>query len=394
MYFYGYARENGSYGVRNHVVVMSSVICANGVVEEIARQVPGVLPITHYHGCDSTREITLRTLGGIGRNPNIAALLIIGLGCEVCPASDIAEAVAPTAKQIEYLVTQDEGGSSETARKGADIARQMLQDAQQEKRVEASLQHLMVGVECGGSDAFSGITANPAVGVVTDRLIAEGGTIIMSEITEMVGTTHLLKRRAANHEVAKKIEAYINLGKEAEDWATGPQLLTRGIAPGNIEGGLTSLVEKSLGAICKGGTTTINECIPYAMKPNTKGLVIMEGDGSDIESMAGIAAGGAQVIIFTTGRGQISGFAGVPVIKVSSNSTIYKNMKGDIDVDAGTIIDGDKTIGGVGEEIFELMLKVASGELTRPEINKQNNFAIRQEGFHWPSLREMVERGL
>ena len=393
MHFYGYPRENGTYGVRNHVVVMSSVVCANGVVEEIARQVPGVLPITHTHGCAGTGEITLRTLPGIGSNPNIAALLIIGLGCEVCEASRIAEAVAPTAKPVEYLVIQEDGGTTKTAKKGAVIARRMLQQAQQEKRVKVALEHLTLGLECGGSDAFSGVTANPAVGVVADRLIAEGGTAIISEITEMIGTAHLLKRRAANPEVARKIEAYVNLGTDASAWDTG-HLLTRGISPGNIEGGLTTNTEKSLGCIVKGGTTTINDCIPYAMKPKTKGLVIMETDGYDVESMAGMAAGGAQVIIFTTGRGATAGFAGVPVIKVSSNSTTYKKVKGDIDVNAGAIIDGGKTIREVGEEIFELVIQVASGELTKPERNKQNNFAIRQEGYHWPTLKDIAEKGL
>ncbi len=393
MFFHGYPRENGTYGVRNHVAIMSAVVCANGVVEEIARQVPGVLPITHTHGCGGTGEIALRTLSGIGSNPNIAALLIIGLGCEVLGAPKIAEAVAHTAKPLEYLIIQKSGGSAETARKGAEIAGRMLRQAQQEKRVEVALEHLTLGLECGGSDTFSGITANPAVGVVADRLIAEGGTALISEIAEMRGTAHLLKRRAANSEVARKIEAYVNLGTLANVWDTG-HLLTRGIPPGNIEGGLTTITEKSLGCIIKGGTTIINDCIPYAMKPKTKGLVIMETDSYDIESMAGMAAGGVQVIIFTTGRGSPAGFAGVPVIKVSSNSTTYKNMKGDIDVNAGGIIDENKTIQKVGEEIFGLLVRVASGELTKAERNKQNHFAIRQEGYHWPTLKDIASKRL
>ena len=395
MNFYGYPRENGNYGVRNHVAVMSSVLCINGVVEEIARQVPGVLPLTHTHGCGSTEDITLRTLSGIGRNPNFAAVLVIGLGCEGCGAPEVAEAVASSGKPVEYLVVQKAGGTAETARKGAEIAGRMLSHAQQEKRVEIGLGHLAVGLECGGSDAFSGITANPAVGAAVDMLVAEGGTAIIAEITEMVGTAHLLKRRAVNPAVSKKIEAYVKLGTEASNWgARRSSSHARAIAPGNVEGGLTSIVEKSLGCIIKGGTATITDCVPYAMKPHTKGLVIMETAGYDIESIAGMAAGGAQVILFTTGRGTPAGFAGVPVIKVVSNSAAYKNMEGDLDVNAGTIIDSDKTTQEVGREIFELMVKVAGGELTKAEKNKQNQFAIRQEGFNYPTLKDIAEKGL
>lgn len=393
MNFHGYQRENGTYGVRNHVAVMSSVICINGVVEEIARQVPGVLPLTHTHGCGPTGEITLRTLSGIGRNPNFAAVLVIGLGCEDCGAPEIVEAVASTGKPVEYLVVQRDGGTYQTTKKGAEIARELLSHARKTKRVEARLEHLTLGLECGGSDAFSGITANPAVGVAVDMLIADGGTSILSELTEMVGTAHLLKRRAANPEVAKKIEAYVKLGTEASNWEA-QRNSSRAIASGNIDGGLTSIIEKSLGCIMKGGSTPITDCVPYAVKPGTKGLVIMEADGYDIESMAGMAAGGAQIIAFTTGRGSPAGFAGVPVIKVVSNSITYKNMEGDMDINAGAIIDGIKSIQEVGKEIFDFMVKVANGELTKAEMNKQNLFAIRQEGFNYPTLKDVADRGL
>ncbi|MFC2014371.1 UxaA family hydrolase [Chloroflexota bacterium] len=393
MNFFGFRREDGTIGVRNHVAVMSTVVCSNSVVEEINRQVPGVIPFRHSHGCGSTGEITLRTLSGIGKNPNIAAVLVIGLGCETCGAPELAEKVAESGKRVEYLVIQKSGGTNGTVEKGTEIARKMLGDVRQEKRVAAELEHLTVGFECGGSDAFSGITANPAAGVMADMLVAEGGTAIISEITEMVGTAHLLKRRAASPAVAEKIEAYVKLGTEASNW-DAHRNASRAIAPGNMEGGLTSVVEKSLGCIMKGGTTTITDCVPYAIKPVTKGLVIMETDGYDIESMAGMAAGGAQVIVFTTGRGSPSGFAGVPVIKVVSNSTTYRNMEGDLDINAGAIIDGDKTIQETGQAIFALMIKAAEGELTKPEKNRQNQFAIRQEGFNYPTLKDVADKGL
>ena len=393
MHFYGYLREDGSYGVRNYVVVMSSVVCANSVVEEIARQVPGVMSITHSHGCGRTGEIAMRSLSGLGRNPNVAALLVIGLGCEESTAPDIANAVAETGKRSEYLVIQDAGGTAETVRKGAEITRELLAYVNRQKRVAADLENLTVGLECGGSDAFSGISANPAVGVAADLVVAEGGTTILSELSEMVGTAHLLKRRAVNAAVAKKIEAYVALGTEAAAWAA-PRGYAGAVSPGNVAGGLTNITEKSLGCITKGGTSPITDCIPYAAKPRTKGLVIMETAGYDIESMTGMVAGGAQVVIFTTGRGSAVGYALAPVIKVASNSSTYKKMPGDIDVNAGSIIDGDKTIKGVGREIFELLIEVSTGKQTRAEINRQCQFAIRQEGFHWPTLKDIAEKGL
>jgi len=393
MHFYGYPREDGTYGARNYVVVMSSVVCANGVVEKIARQVPGVVPITHTHGCGRTGEITLRTLSGLGQNPNIAALLVIGLGCEESVAPDIANAVAATGKPVEYLVTQDEGGTVDTARKGTEIARKLLAHVKGQKRVKASLEQLTVGLECGGSDAFSGVGANPAVGATADLVVAEGGTVILSELTELVGTTHLLKRRAANAVVAEKIEAYVALGTEASAWGA-KHSYAGAISPGNVAGGLTNITEKSLGCITKGGTSAITDCIPYAMKPKTKGLVIMETAGYDIESMTGMVAGGAQVVIFTTGRGSPAGHALAPVIKVVSNSGTYKKMPSDFDVNAGTIIEGETTIEGVGREIFELLIDVSSGKQTRAEINKQYQFAIRQDGFYWPTLKDIAEKNL
>ncbi|MFC1953565.1 UxaA family hydrolase [Chloroflexota bacterium] len=393
MNFHGFLREDGSYGVRNHVAIISTVVCSNEVVEEIARQVAGVIPFRHSHGCGSTGEVTLRTLSGIGKNPNISAVLVIGLGCETCSAPELAEAIAHTGKAVEFLVIQKDGGTSATVIKGVEIARKMVEKAKQAKRTDAGLECLTVGFECGGSDAFSGITANPAAGEMADMLVAEGGTAIISEITEMIGTAHLLKQRAASPDVANKIESYVRLGTEASNW-NAQRNATRAIAPGNMEGGLTSVIEKSLGCIRKGGTSIITDCVPYAIKPKTKGLVIMETDGYDIESMAGMAAGGAQVIVFTTGRGSPTGFAGVPVIKVVSNSTTFKNMEGDLDINAGTIIDEDRTIKEVGQTIFDLMLKVAGGELTKAEKNRQNHFAIRQEGFNYPTEKEVAAKGL
>jgi altronate dehydratase large subunit len=392
--FLGYKRGKGASGVRNHMAVVSSVICANFVVDEIARQLPGVLPITHTHGCGGTGEIALRTLSGIGSNPNIGALLIIGLGCEESGASEIADAVtlASGDRPVECLIIQESGGSAKTVKRGVEIAGMMLRKVRQEKRRKVPVGDLMLGLKCGGSDALSGISANPAVGVATDLLIKEGGTAILSEIIggEKVGS--LLKRRVENDRVSKKIDAYIDLSDRASNWSLSR--FGRGkVFPGNMEGGLTTSIEKALGGITKGGTTTIRDCVPYATKIGTKGLVLMESGGYDIEQITGMAACGAQLIVFTTGRGTPAGLAGVPVIKVSSNSVIYGKMRGDIDLNTGAVIDGRKTIREAGEELFDLIVKVARGKLTKAERNRQNHFAIRQEGFSWPSLKEIAQRG-
>ena len=396
MHFYGYPRENGTYGVRNNVAVISTVICANGVVDAIGRKVPGVLAMTHDHGCGATAEIAVRTLPGIAANPNYAAVLLVGLGCEGAQAPVLAREIAKSGKWVEYLVIQDNGGTSETIRKGAAIARKMLTKARQEKRVLAGLENLTIGLECGGSDAFSGVTANPAVGIASDMLIAQGGTAIIAEITEMVGTTHILKKRAATPEVARKVEAYVALGAEADSWRAEPvaEGNTHTVAPGNLAGGLSNIIEKSLGCIAKGGQSPVADCVPYAVKPSTKGLIIMETDGYDIESIAGMVAGGAQIILFTSGRGTPTGFMGIPVIKVISNSLAYNKMPGDIDINAGEILDGVKTVKEVGRDIFDLMLRVAGGEVARAEANRQEQFSLRQEGFPYPSLRDIARNCL
>jgi altronate dehydratase large subunit len=396
MQFYGYPRENDTYGIRNNVAVMSTVICANGVVEAIGREVPGVLAMTHDHGCGATAEIAIRTLTGIGVNPNYSAVLLVGLGCEGAQAPALAKEIAKSGKWVEYLVIQDNGGTKETTRKGADIARKMLAKVKLEKRVPVGLENLIIGLECGGSDAFSGVTANPAVGVASDMLVAQGGTAIIAEITEMVGTAHILKKRAVNPEVARKVEAYVALGTEADGWRveSTAEGNTHTVAPGNLAGGLSNIVEKSLGCIAKGGQSPICDCVPYAVKPHTRGLVIMETDGYDIESIAGIVAGGAQLVLFTSGRGTPTGFMGIPVIKVISNSVTYNKMPDDIDVNAGAILDGAKTVKEVGQDIFDLMLRVANGEVAKAEANRQEQFALRQEGFPYPSLKDIAAKCL
>jgi altronate dehydratase large subunit len=380
MEFKGYLRENGQYGVRNHIVVMCSVNCASGVVHAINRALPEVVPIINNYGCGSAgsdASIMMRTLAGIANNPNIAGVLIIGLGCEGLGADRIANAI--NGKPVESLIIQKDGGSAAVTKKGIEVAQRLLSQVATQTRVPVPIADLVIGLECGGSDAFSGITANPALGAAADLFVQAGATTILSETTEMIGTAHILKRRAASPEIGKQVEKLVNDQEKKVRQALGV-FAGMVIAPGNIEGGLSSITEKSLGCIEKGGTTPINEIVGYGSRPSKRGLIIMDTPGYDIDSMAGLAAGGAHIILFTTGRGTPAGFPGVPVIKISSNSTTFKNMPGDIDINAGIIIDEDKTITQVGEEIYNLTIDVANGKLTCAEKNLSIPFNYLKEG--------------
>jgi altronate dehydratase large subunit len=380
MEFMGYKRQDGRYGVRNHVLVMSSISCANGVVEAIGRAFPDVVTLCNSYGCGYVGQdvrIAARTLSGIAQNPNVGAVLVIGLGCEGLQSPRLAALIKD--RPVENLIIQRDGGSAATTAKGIEIVRRFYETLRKQARVPAPVSSLVVGLECGGSDAFSGMTANPAVGNAADRFVAEGATVILSETTEMIGTTHILKRRAATPEIARQVEKMVDDNEKEVRRALGENAGLV-IAPGNMDGGLSSITEKSLGCITKGGTTPINEVLEYAGRPIKKGLVLMDTPGYDIDSMAGFAGGGAQLILFTTGRGSPAGFPAVPVIKVVSNSTTYKNMPGDMDVNAGAIIDEGKTIEQVGKDIFDLALKVANGEQTCAEINRSVPFNILKQG--------------
>jgi altronate dehydratase large subunit len=370
MEFLGYKRNDGRYGVRNYVLVLSSVSCASGVVDAIGRALPDVVTINYSTGC-GLDPIGIRTLSGLINNPNIGAVLVISLGCEGTGGQRLVESAQ--GKPAEILVIQRDGGSTATTAKGIEIASRFLKQLKDQQRVPTPVSELVVGLECGGSDALSGVTANPAVGVAADRFVGIGATVILSETTEMIGTAHILKRRAATPELGEQVEKLVNDQQKRVRAALG-NLAGLVIAPGNIEGGLSSIAEKSLGCITKGGTTPINEVVEYAQRPSKSGLIIMDTPGYDIDSMAGLTAGGAQFILFTTGRGSTAGFPAVPVIKISSNSITYKNMPGDMDVNAGAIIDEDKTLDEVCREIFDLSLRVASGQQTCAEINRSVPF--------------------
>lgn len=381
MGFGGYKRPNGSCGVRNHVVVMSSVACANGVVEAIAREVPGIKLVTHTEGCGrgiADIGISTRTLAGLGKNPNVAAILVVGLGCEFIKAPNLADAIRVTGKPVEHLVIQEQGGSQKTARRGIEIAREMVAAAAGHQREECGWECLVLGLECGGSDALSGVTANPLVGRAADWVVEQGGTVILSETTEMIGTEEILSKRAATPELAEKITGLIKTQRKQTEELLGP-LAGMVISPGNIEGGLTNIVEKSMGCVIKAGTSQLNEVIEYGAGPSQKGLVIMDTPGSDIFSLTGMAAGGSNLMIFTTGRGTPAGFPIVPVIKVSSNSETFRNMEDDMDVNAGRLLEG-VSMDDAGRDLVELIKRVADGEPTKAEANLQDCLSVHTVG--------------
>jgi len=368
----GYKRPDGSVGIRNHVAVIPTVACANGVADLICREVKGTVPLLHGHGCGRAMEIGMHAnvLAGLGKNPNISGALVIGLGCETISADAVAADIAQTGKPVEFLIIQDEGGSRRTARKGMEITRKMVDAASPMKRLAFPVEKMTVGLECGGSDAFSGVTANPAVGLFSDWMVDAGGTVVFTESTEMIGTAHLLSRRATKPELADKITSIIGQAEQRTRDILGP-LASCVISPGNMDGGMSSIREKSLGCICKAGTRSISGVVDYGVPAVEKGLVIMDGPGYDMESMAGLAAAGCQLIIFTTGRGTPAGFPIVPVIKVSSNSRLYIAMEDDMDINAGEALDG-LPLERVAEEIIDLSLDVMNGRKTKAELNRQD----------------------
>jgi altronate dehydratase large subunit len=382
MNFLGYKRPDGKVGVRNHVVILPSVACSNEVCNAIARKVKGTISIPHQHGCAQLAfdaEQTARTLIGVGKNPNVAAVLVIGLGCEVVNSSMVASKIAESGKPVKNLVIQEIGGSPKTIKEGVRIAKDMVSFASRLKREKSKSNSLILGVECGGSDACSGLSANPALGATSDLLIKEGGTIILSETTESIGAEHILARRAVNKKVKQKILEIVRR-TEMRAFNLGLDIGKANPAPGNYEGGITTLEEKSLGCVMKGGTSKVMEVLEYSELPTQRGLVLMDTPGHDAESMTGLIAGGTQIIAFTTGRGNPLGSPIAPVIKIASNSYLYSKMKDNMDINAGEIVAGNKTIQEIGEKIFREVFRVANGKLTKSEIWGHREFAINRIG--------------
>jgi altronate hydrolase/galactarate dehydratase len=381
--FLGYHRTDGGVGTRNYLGILTSVNCSGSVARFIAEgiekagwlddfpNVDGVVPIVHGTGCgmsgkDEGYDTLFRTLAGYARNPNFAGILLVGLGCEVMQVPDlIGKARMRADGNFRYMTIQQTGGTRKTIQRGMEVLREMAEVANQARRQPAGLEHLMVGLQCGGSDGYSGITANPALGHASDLLVAHGGTTILSETSEIYGAEHLLTRRAVTPEVGAKIVERIHWWEEYTARNGGE--MDNNPSPGNKKGGLTTILEKSLGAVAKGGTAPLTQVYKFAEPITERGFVFMDSPGYDPTAVTGQIASGANLIAFTTGRGSVSGYKPTPCIKLATNTEMYDRMSEDMDINCGDIITEGVTLEQKGREIFELFLRVASGEETKSE---------------------------
>lgn len=380
--FWGYRRFDGRVGVRNHVLILPTITCATQAAKQITELVAGTVSFIHQHGCAQVGvdyEQTFRTYVGMGVNPNVYGVVVLGLGCETHQARSVAGEIAKTGKPVEVVSIQDHGGTLMAVAQGAKIAAKMVQDASCQMRELCDFSELIIGTECGGSDACSGLSANPAVGVVSDMIVDYGGTSILAETTELIGAEHLLAKRAVDDKVAERVYEVIG-AMEKRSIQMNVDIRTGNPSPGNVKGGLSSLEEKSLGASNKSGSRPLQEVIDYAQVPSKKGLVWMDTPGHDIEQLTGMVAGGAQVVLFTTGRGTPTGSPIAPVIKIATNTSIFEKMGDNIDFNAGTIIEGKESIDNVGQRLFDEIGLVSSGKLTKAEILKQHDFGIWRIG--------------
>ena len=391
--FEGIRRPDGKVGTRNYLAIISTVNCSASVSKQIARKitpemlaefpnVDGVLPLTHTGGCGMQyagpgHQMLNRVLGGMAKHPNIGGYLLIGLGCEQGAMGYLLEdqhlvqiegtngrAADAKIKRPPVFSMQDCGGTEKTIAAGLQTVLEMLPEINDVKRETFPASKLIVGLECGGSDGNSGVTANPAVGVASDMIVAAGGTSILGEIPEIYGAEQLLTRRAVSTEVADKLLERIKWW----EWYTGMfgAELDNNPSVGNKEGGLTTIYEKSLGAVAKAGSTALVDVYEYAEPVTAQGMVVMDTPGYDPASVTGMVAGGANMVLFTTGRGSCFGCKPVPSMKISTNTPMFERMQGDMDINAGTILSGE-SIESVGKRIFEEILQVASGKKTCSE---------------------------
>ncbi|HSV80609.1 MAG TPA: altronate dehydratase family protein [Ramlibacter sp.] len=399
--FQGIVRADGRVATRNYIGVLTSVNCSATVARAIAdrfrrdifpqaladhRNVDGVVALTHGAGCaiDSEGEglrVLRRTLAGYARHANFAAVLVVGLGCETNQIDGwIAAEGLQAGPALQTFTIQDSGGTALAVERGVAAVRALLPAANRVQRVPVPASHLVVGLQCGGSDSYSGMTANPALGAAMDRLVRHGGTAILSETPEIYGAEHLLTRRAESRAVADQLLARIRWW-EAYCERMGADLNNNPSA-GNKAGGLTTILEKSLGAVAKGGSSNLVQVLEYAQAVTKRGLVFMDTPGYDPVSATGQVAGGANLICFTTGRGSAYGCAPAPSLKLATNSALWQRQAADMDLNCGGIADGEVSVDAMGEQIFQAILRVASGEPTKSELHGygQNEFVPWQLG--------------
>ncbi|MFA9516393.1 UxaA family hydrolase [Halopenitus sp. H-Gu1] len=379
--FTGYRRPDGRIGVRNHVAVIPTSVAASAVASAVAEEAGAWARATpHQLGTSQpkpAREQTERVLAGIGQNPNAGGALVVELGTEDIDAESLADDIASNGTPTETLSIREAGGTAGAVSTGVEALHRLDEEADKDRREEADASELVFGVECGGSDATSGIAANPGVGAGCDRLVEAGGTASFSETPEFIGAEHILADRCVDEETRERLLDRVD-ARESMAELMGVDLRGAQPSPGNQEGGLTTIEEKSLGAISKGGTTPVRGIVDYGEDlPVGGGLVLMDTPGYDVESVVGKVAGGAQVIAFTTGRGSTTGNPIAPVIKVTGNPKTWEKMSNNLDVNAGTVFDGE-SIDSVGERVYETLLEVADGRRTEAENRRLEEFAINE----------------
>lgn len=380
MNFYGYRRPDGRVGIRNYVLILPASVCASDTTRIIASQVKGTVTFNNQLGCSqvaSDQQLTMDVMAGYAANPNVYATVVVSLGCENCQMDLVVDAIKErTNKPIAQFIIQENGGTIKTVERAVRAAKQFVQEASLLQKEEFPMSELIIGTECGGSDPTSGLASNVLIGELSDRIVALGGTSILSETTEFIGAEHILAKRAATPEVKTRILDIVHRYEKALQ-LVGEEVREGNPSPGNKAGGLTTLEEKSLGCIHKGGHTPVMEVYDYGKQVDSKkGLVIMDTPGNDPSSVAGMVAGGCQIAVFSTGRGTPTGNPICPVIKITANKITYNNMIDNIDIDASPIIYGTKTLDQMGDEILKEVQEVSNGKLTKAESLGYTEMAI------------------
>ena len=371
MNFWGYRRPDGRVGVRNNVLVLPASVCAADTCRIVASQVKGTVTFQNQNGCSQVpcdMQLTMDTIAGFAANPNIYGTIIISLGCENCQMDLVVKAIQErTNKPMRQFIIQECGGTIATAEQAVRAAREMVQEASLQRREEFPISKLMLGTECGGSDMTSGLASNPLIGQVCDRLVDMGATAVLSETTEFIGAEHILARRGRTPEIRQRIYDIVHRYEDSLK-LVGEDPRDGNPSPGNKAGGLTTLEEKSLGCIHKGGHHPVEEVYDYAKQMEYgKGLVIMDTPGNDPSSVAGMAAGGCQLVLFSTGRGTPTGNPIAPVIKLTANPITYGKMKDNIDVDGSILLEHPEKMDEVADALVAEIIDFANGKATKSE---------------------------
>ena len=371
MTFFGYKRPDGRVGVRNKVLILPASVCASDTTRIIAQQVVGSVTFNNQQGCSqvaSDQQLTMDVMAGYAANPNIYGTVVVSLGCENCQMDLVVKAIQErTNKPIKQVIIQEAGGTLKAVDLAVRYAKEMVAEASLLQKEEFPISELIVGTECGGSDPTSGLAANPVIGQMSDLVVAAGGTSILSETTEFIGAEHILARRAATPEVHDRIFEIVHRYEKALQ-LVGEEVREGNPSPGNKAGGITTLEEKSLGCIHKGGHSPVNAVYDYAKQVEPKqGLVIMDTPGNDPSSVAAMVAGGAQVVVFSSGRGSPTGNPIAPVIKITGNKLTFAKMEDNIDLDASPLIYGEKTLEELGDDLLKMVVETASGKQTKAE---------------------------